>query len=91
MSSTLPTVETMPASACPLGYPREQLETWLGSQAYRRLCLWMLGQTLAICEGRRYDSESGEYQPDGCAEHPHGPVVYRWDVARWLQAGPIID
>lgn len=91
MTRPPPTVETMPDSECPLGYPRIQLETWLGSQGYRRLMLWMDGQTMAVCEGQRYHSESDGYRPDRCAHAPHGPVVYRWDLARWLEAGPILD
>jgi hypothetical protein len=81
----------MPQPDCPLGYPVAQLREWLGEQGYRRLSLWMVGQTEGVCDGRSYDHEAGEYHLDQCAEHPHGHVVYKWDVARWLQAGPIID
>ena len=81
----------MPAEApeCTFGYPTTQLGRVLDAQAYNRLMLWMRGQTMAICDGRRFNYETGEYEPTGCG--PHGPVVYTHDVERWSRAGPIID
>lgn len=76
---------------CPIGYPLVQLERELGLQHFRRFMLWMNGQTMAICEGRAYNHETGEYEPDACAGFPHGTVAYKWDVQRWLVADPIID
>lgn len=76
---------------CHGGYPMAQLERELGMQSFRRFQLWMNGQTMMVCEGRRYDPLARAYEPDECADHPHGGVAYTWDVDRWLQAGPIID
>jgi hypothetical protein len=46
---------------------------------------------MTLCEGRRYNHETKEYEPDDCAANPHGTVIYYHDVARFLRAGPIID
>lgn len=80
-----------PEPECPLGYPIDQLKRVLTEQEFKRLALWMHGQTMAICEGRRYDHDKRVYEPDACADHPHGTIVYPWDFGRWLQAGPIVD
>lgn len=50
---------------------------------------WMSGQTGAICDGRRWDSDKQEYVETGCG--PHGMVVYKHDVARYLDRRPVID
>lgn len=84
-------LEVIGPPECPNGYPLVQLERELGLQAFRRLMLWMDGQTMMICEGRAYNHETREYAPDACADFPHGTVVYSWDVERWLAAEPIID
>jgi hypothetical protein len=75
--------------ACELGYPRDQLERLLDAQQLARLDHWMRGQTVGVCDGRRYDHEARQYQDTGCG--PHGACVYCWDLERWLRGEPIID
>jgi hypothetical protein len=50
---------------------------------------WMRGQTMGICDGRKYNHDTGEYEPTGCG--PHGTVVYSWDLARFLHGLPVTD
>lgn len=80
---------TLADPACRSGYPFDQLRTELGDARYETLMRWMRGQTMSICEARSYSHETREYTPTGCG--PHGPVVYKWDVDRWLARLPVID
>ena len=73
---------------CSLGYPREQVEQLLAEE-FAAFAHWMRGQTMATCDGRRYDHDAREYQPTGCG--PHGVVVYPWDVDNYLRGGRIND
>lgn len=79
-------LETLVPPACPLGYTREQVEQ-ITAEGFADFTYWMRGQTGAICDGRRYDHDKREYEPTGCAEAPHGMVVYAWDLARWIRGG----
>lgn len=78
----------MDSPQCELGYPVSQLETLLGDRM-TELNDWMYGQTAAICEGRKYNYETHEYESTDCG--PHGVVYYSWDVQRFLDGRPIID
>lgn len=72
----------LPPPDCPLGYPRHQVENLVDDlAAFGR---WMRGQTVMLCEGRRYDYETREWVPDACAGIPHGTVVYGTDIRRYL-------
>lgn len=73
---------------CSYGYPWTQLEREVDAETVERLSDWMSGQTMAICDGRRYNDDSREYEPTG---HAHGLVVYRWDVERFLAGLPVVD
>ena len=73
---------------CELGYPEEQLARILGNRL-REFHGWMFGQTMAICDGRRYDPGTDAYEPSGCG--PHGFIVYPWDLGRFLDGLPVID
>lgn len=84
------TPDQLPSPICQLGYPQDQLEELFDEQELRRLGLWMNGQTMAICEARRYNHDTKKYEPNGC-DRAHGGVIYAWDLERWLRAGPIID
>lgn len=81
---------TFTADLCPHGVTRAELAGILGDRlgAFDH---WMRGQTVSICEGRRWDHDKKEYQPTACADSPHGVVVYRWDLQRFLDGGPIVD
>ena len=76
---------------CPYGYPDTQLREMLSLREYTLLAVYMRGQTMMLCEGRRYNHEKGRYEPDACAEHPHGVVIYAHDFDRWRAGLPIVD
>lgn len=77
-----------PEPDCDRGYSFGLLEETLGAGGFSELMDWMHGQTMMLCDGRRYDHEAKEYYET----HPaHGPVVYTWDVERFLGGGQIVD
>lgn len=51
----------------------------------------MVGQTVALCDGKEYNHETNEYRATECASAPHGLVVYPSDLARFLSGQPVID
>jgi hypothetical protein len=73
---------------CKYGYPIDQAQRVLGDR-YEDYCAWARGSTGAICDGREYDHDQREYHPTGCG--PHGMVVYRWDVEKFLAGLPQDD
>jgi hypothetical protein len=77
-----------PEPDCDSGYSFDLLEEVLGDARFAELMDWMRGQTLMLCDGRRYDHDTQEYYETG---HAHGPVVYTWDVQNFLRGGPILD
>ncbi len=79
---------TLEKPECSIGYPQSQLERILGDRLdeFNR---WMNGQTMTLCDGRSYCYECKQYRETGCG--PHGPVVYQWDLGRYLAGKPIID
>lgn len=78
----------MPPKSCEGGYTRDDLERLLGERL-AAFDSWMRGQTMGICDGRRYDHGRREYEPTGCG--PHGPVAYSHDVKRFLSGGSVVD
>jgi len=83
------TKTTIPAPDCESGYTYNQLLEILGDDL-PNFNQWMRGQTMALCEGRRYNHETKEYTPK-CGGVAHGGVVYPWDLARYLDGLPVID
>jgi len=79
----------MPKPECESGYPISQLEQVFDAQQMARFMVWMDGQTMSICEGRRYSYEHKKYFATNCG--PHGTVAYVHDVERFLRAGQVID
>lgn len=79
----------LPKPECEGGYTEQQIFDILGDRelAFRR---WMRGQTMMLCDGRRWDPKGQEYVPSDCGT-AHGPVVYRWDLERFLAGKPVID
>ena len=69
-----------PEPDCTHGYSFDLLEETLGAARFAELVDWMRGQTLMLCDGRRYETHNA-----------HGPVVYTWDVQNFLRGGPILD
>lgn len=80
----------IPEPECESGYPWGQIETFLSAEQFAELMDWMHGQTMSLCEGRRYSHETKEYS-EKCGGIAHGPVVYRWDLERFLAGGRIVD
>lgn len=79
----------LPEPVCELGYPQEQLKTIMSRFLYEDFCRWMRGQTGGICDGRRYNFATKEYEETRCG--PHGTVVYVGDVETFLRGGPNLD
>lgn len=77
-----------PEPDCTHGYSFDLLEETLGAARFAELMDWMRGQTMMLCDGRRYDHDTQEYYETHDA---HGPVVYTWDIQRFLRGGPILD
>ena len=78
----------MKKPSCELGYTIPDLKEILGNR-YDEFLNWMRGQTVAMCEGRKYNYDKHEYEDTGCG--PHGWAYYPWDVQRFLDGRPIID
>ena len=78
---------------CRLGYPECQVTRILANNDKRldEFNSWMFGCTMALCDGRVYNPETKLYEPSACFQHPHGAVVYTWDMARFLAGLPVID
>lgn len=74
---------------CQVGYPPEQLKRMLGEDKYTELTDWLFGQTLGVCDSKKFDYATGKWIHVGCG--PHGSVVYEWDLQTFLQGRPIID
>lgn len=76
--------------ACPRGYTREQVEQ-ITAEQHDEFVDWSRGMTVALCDGRVWDYDFGEYAPTSCASTPHGPVVYPWDLAQFVRGGEPLD
>lgn len=78
----------LPEPDCTHGYSVDLLEESLSKADFENLMAWLRGQTMMLCDGRRYNHETKAYEP---THDPHGTVVYAWDVKRWERGGPILD
>lgn len=74
---------------CNWGYTTSQLEEILGDR-FEEFGKFMVGQTMTLCEGRKYNHETKEYE-ESCGGVAHGGVVYPWDLDNFLRGGPILD
>ena len=80
---------TLPDPACRSGYPDSQLLEILGDR-FDEFGHYMRDRTVTLCEGHYWDHVFEKYVQDGCG--PHGPVVYPWDLERFLEGRPpVID
>lgn len=71
--------------SCPIGMTEEDLAKLFPTEdEMAKFNHWLVGQTRALCLGRRYNFDTEEYEPDDCAGNPHGPIVYPEDVQRYL-------
>lgn len=75
-------MKAFPDPDCESGYSLYFLEETMPLDAFDDFMIWMNGQTMCICDGRRYSHEDKQYYETGCG--PHGAVAYSWDVHRWL-------
>lgn len=75
-------------STCMYGFTYEDQERILGDRL-PEFSRWMRGQTITKCDGRQFNHATKKYEPDGCG--PHGMVVYRSDLERFLAGLPVID
>ena len=78
----------LPAS-CKYGMTPEDLASIFTKDELKDLDYWMRGQTCTLCEGRKWSYEKKEYVSDDCG--PHGMVMYRHDVERFILGLPVID
>lgn len=78
----------LPEPECMLGYTRSQLVDILGTRL-GEFDHWMRGQTMALCEGTRWDPALRATVRSGCG--PHGPAVYGHDLRRFLGGLPVVD
>ena len=83
-------MQTLPAPSCPVGYTAEDLKKILGDDM-EKFQNWMVGQTISLCEGRKFNYDTHEYVPTECSAHPHGAVVYPWDLRQFLAHKPPLD
>ncbi len=74
---------------CQYGYTISQINMILGARR-KEFTAWMSGQTQTLCDGRKYNHETRGYE-EACGGVAHGPVVYPWDLKRFLDGRPIID
>lgn len=80
------TVNSLPEPECKLGYPVEQLSSSLGQEKTLALLRWLHQQPSeepATCKGWFQDPDSKEKLPSSCG--PHGAVIFRRDVNRFLR------
>lgn len=82
--------------SCPHGCTDEDLRQMFPGPELQKFWEWMFwewmsGQTMTICDGRAWDYAHAVYKPSACAGHPHGLVVYPWDVNQFLRNLPVID
>lgn len=82
--------EPKPGPSCPMGFTETDLQARLGGR-YDAFVRWMAGQTMALCDGCRYDYDAHDYVPTACADSPHGVVCYRGDVERFERGRPALD
>lgn len=88
-----PTTDLDITPDCRYGFSDDYLRANLSDAQYKALKNWMHGQTIMLCDGRRYNYETKEYEPSECGEkgEAHGAVLYTHDVNRWANRLPVID
>lgn len=80
----------LPEPECEGGYTYRQIVEILGAWT-DDFGDFMYGQTMMICEGQKYNHDTQEYE-EACGGVAHGmPIVYPWDLERYLDGRPIID
>lgn len=86
---------------CSLGYTPDQIAVLTGDRE-QEFWDWMRGQTVAICQAdpqREWVEDTSalggmrivEIGPPLCDIAHGAPIVYRWDLERFLAGLPVID
>lgn len=89
----MPTLE-LPAPACPLGYPLEQIELQiLGATRAEQFVQFMQDSRyyLAECTGTRYSMTSRRMFATACYGKPHGLLYYSVDLSRFSRTPPPVE
>ena len=73
--------------ACEAGYTEAQVRELV--EDFDDFMDWMRGQTYALCDGRRFNHDTREWEP--ACDVGHGSVFYVTDVERYLRKLPIVD
>lgn len=81
-------MSALPAPQCRYGYTGEQLQEVLGDRL-PDFHHFMRDQTMALCDGRKFDYAAGDHRETGCG--PHGGVVYSSDLHRFLAGRRPLD
>lgn len=81
------------APDCQHGYSYAYLEQNLTQGQLESFRRFMDGQTIMLCDGKRYNHDSREYEPSDCGlrGEAHGSVAYSHDFLRWTLRLPVID
>lgn len=77
--------------ACPLGLTKDEVRALVPAELMPTFGHWMTGQTMAFCDGHRFNAQLDVYEPSACADSPHGEVVYGADVTAFLAGHPPLD
>ena len=79
------------AHSCAQGHTvKDLVEAW-GEERFTEFYHWWWGQTGAICDGQKFNSETNEYEPSTCHPNIHGQVFYSHDVEKFVNGLPVID
>ena len=78
----------LPAS-CKYGMTSDDLGNVFDHDERAEFDDWYRGQTGAICDAREWDYDLNFYIDSDCG--PHGMVVYRNDVMRYVLNLPVVD
>lgn len=76
---------------CRLGYPEQQARELIEhcGRRWEDFGIWIVGQTIGYCDGRRYVHETEKYEQ--AEETAHGAVYYGHDIVRFLEGREVID
>jgi hypothetical protein len=71
--------------SCPSGHTKRDLEIiFPNGDDLADFYTWMNGQTMTLCDGRKYNHDAKEYQISACGDEPHGVVVFSSDFEDYL-------
>ena len=74
---------------CSLGLTISELRAMFTEEEFVSFGNFMRGQTMGYCTGTKYNHDTEQEEFTECG--PHGGIVYKWDVDRFLKVLPVID